>query len=149
MTAKGNEVATQVPTMDLESFDTFDEALAALQSAGIEGTVITEYGDGFTVADKASLVGVPFVVVGYKTSESDEYGQEFSVLHAVTKDNRKVVITDGSTGLHQQCQKIVSERGHMVGIGVPDGLVRSDYKVEDPREPGKMISATTFYFAGM
>lgn len=150
-------MATQelsLPDIDLGSIDSVNAALAALLGAGIEATVIEDFGDGFAVVDKDRLVGVPFVIVRYREQLSEQFKSGFAILHVVaeTEDGTviKGVITDGGTGINEQCRKIASERGGLAGIVVRQGLVKSEYDtVVNINGEDRDVHGTTYYFAGM
>ena len=140
------EVVTAEPMLDLTSVPTdFDAALEALREAGLEPQVITEFGDGFSVVDKASLVGTAFVIVADKIVKGD-FGP-MSVIHLVNARNEKGIIVDGSTGILAQHQNLLNVRGSLRGLVVPNGLTRSDYEATDAK--GNPVSATTFYLSGL
>lgn len=142
-------VATPMLTKDEESLaaiTSFADAMALIESAGIEIHSTEEYGDGFkllTTADKTQLVGVPFVVLGIKFAEGD-YGDDFAIIHLVTEDGRKCIITDGSTGIRAQAKRY-AEKGITAGLLVPRGLVQSDYTYLNDK--GVETPATTFYLS--
>lgn len=140
------DVAT-VPIMDdetLGSLGSFSDVLGLAQSVG--ATVVEyseEFGSGFTlVKDKNQLLGVEFMIVEMKIHEG-VHG-DFSVLHLVTIDDRKMIIVDGSTGIHAQVSAMLS-KGVSQFVHVKDGLNRSDYTYTD--ENGKEIPASTFYLS--
>jgi hypothetical protein len=146
--ATGNK-SVEVPNLidnetALHDVKTLDDALALLNSAGLSVSDISEYGTGFSVVDKATLVGVPFVALGYKMVKGD-FGP-MSVIFAVTKENAKVIIVDGSTGIKDQ---LASFEAAGLPPGGPfkceKGLSRSDYEYIDDK--GNHIPATTFYLS--
>lgn len=129
----------------LSSIASFDDAIALLKSAGVELHDSSEFGDGFEVVDKANLVDVPFVILGMKFAEGEFGGDGFVVIHLVTEDGRKCIITDGSTGVCKQARKY-AEKGLVAGVVFRNGLIRSDYKWTDPSD-GREKPATTFYLS--
>jgi hypothetical protein len=139
----------------LASITSFDDALALLKGSGIDVHSTEEFGDGFSVVeDKNTLVGAEFVTLGMKFSTGDH--GEFVIIHAVTKDGRKVIITDGSTGIFAQATKYAS-KGLTAGLRVPRGLIRSDFRYIDgvgvvkPGDAGydskEAKTATTYYLS--
>lgn len=137
----------------MRSIGSFDDALRVLEQAGI-GAIdySTEFGDGFQLLkgkdEKATLVGVPFVILGIKFAEGDYMKDgkpgEFAILHVVTKDGRKCILVDGSTGICEDAKDIV-KTGRTAGVLVPRGLSRSDYDYIDDK--GEKNPATTFYLS--
>jgi len=156
-------VAVPLITNDEETMGaikSFDDAIAVLAAAGVELHDSKEYGDGFDVADKNELVGVPFVILGMKFSEGEYGGNGFVIIHLVTKDGRKLIITDGSTGIRAQAEKYAA-RGLVAGVVFRDGLIRSDFRYVDDKTAANGIRivrasdpefasskpATTFYLS--
>lgn len=137
------------PVVDLSGVNTFDDALAALQAAGVVAEKITEYGDGFILADKkdkAALVGVPFIIVDSTVRVDKETDREYTSFRIVTGDGRKLVVNDGSQGIHTQGIALSAKRGTLAGLVVEHGLTGGEYTIEID---GKMEKASTFYFAGL
>jgi len=145
------EKSTPLYTTDqLADIKSFDDMMQLLADSGIQATEISEYGDGFEVLnDKRKLVNVPFGILDYKFSEKGDYGR-FSIVRLVTKDGRKLIVTDGSsTGIHHQMEDL-ERRGVRGGVMCPTGVVVSEYTYvgvdpktgEEIREPGE-----TFYFS--
>lgn len=124
----------------MREIESFADALQVLSDAGIEVESTEAYGDGFKVADKATLVGAPFIILGNKEVKG-EYGT-MTVLHAVCQDGRKVIIVDGSTGIHDQAANY-RRIGKTSGLLVPEGLKASHYTYTDDK--GKESPATTYY----
>jgi hypothetical protein len=137
---QSQEIATtrRFDTETLRSMATLDDALAALQSAGIAVKDMSEYGDGFEMLDdkdKRQLVGVPFVIIDATESEGD-YGKSFVVVSLMTRDGRKVRLTDGSTGIRDQIVRDVGGAGNAPGTLVAHGLRASDYRYCDNSNGG-------------
>lgn len=132
----------------LAGIGSFADAMQVLSDAGINAIDYSEeFGDGFTLLkgndEKATLVGVPFVILGIKFAEGD-YDTDFAILHVVTEDGRKCVVVDGSTGIRSQAH-VMADKGITAGVLVKNGLTRSDYDYID--EKGKKTPATTFYLS--
>jgi len=148
------EVAKSTPVYDdetLTNIKSFDDAKQVLADAGVQVTDISDYGDGFLVMDKAELVNVPFIILDYKFADGDFTGddgkpQKFSITRLVTADNRKAILTDGSTGMRKQLERL-ERRGVTGGILCQKGLTVSEYEFTD--EKGKKTPAKTYYFHGM
>lgn len=129
---------------ELRAITTFEEANAyAVEAYGGVDDVSTELGNGFTLlgkSDKAKLVGKPFLILFF-TLNAGDFGAYFSTIHAMTTDNRKVIINDGSTGIHKQLADYADRTNRNGGLMVPNGLRRSEYptcsneKCEKPRPP--------------
>ena len=129
---------------DIESWE---DALSLLTQAYGSVDVAEEIiGDGFAVLkDKRSVVGAPMLFINWKFVDGDQ--GEFAVIRAVAntvKGFRKLILTDGSTGIYDQLRKYSDRFGKFGGLAVRNGLRASDYEVQD-EETGKMKSATTFY----
>lgn len=147
--AAGNGVSKTTPvftTDQLAEVKSFDDMMQLLSDTGIETTEITDFGDGFAVAEsKRSLVNVPFVIMDYKFSAKGDFG-EFAILRLMTKDGRKLILTDGSTGICEQTRDL-ARRGVIGGILCPKGLTVSeyDYKGFDSKGNPTVTPAETFY----
>ena len=140
----------------LAAISSFEDAMALLGDAGISVHSTEEFGDGFSVLetkDKVQLVNVPFVILGMRFSTGDN--GDFVIIHLVTKDGRKLILTDGSTGIYSQAVKYNS-KGISAGLYVPKGLIKSDLRYDEksgkvvrPSEPGydEAKAATTYYLS--
>lgn len=127
---------------ELADIDSFDAALALIGEK-MGGTVVnsSDLGDGFSLLgtnDKGQLVGVPLVVMSVTFSEgeyvrADGSGQKikgtFATLRIVTKDGRKLILNDGSTGICAQLQELYERRPAVAGqpILCAKGLRVSEY----------------------
>lgn len=124
----------------LGAIDSFDAALMLLQDAGVVVESAADYGSGFSVVEKESLVGVPFVIVEWRFNDG-KFSEPFVSAECVTKHGDKVVINDGSTGICRQLREIAEQRENAgnpnarMGLVVPNGLTRTDYWFnEDTKE---------------
>lgn len=127
--------------------DAFADALALINSK-FDGKVVDvseEIGTGFGVVDdKAPYVGVPMVILKTEKHPNGDHGP-FWTLHAVTKDGRKIILNDGSTGIAAQLDAYYErypDRRHLPLV-VHKGLRSSTYPYTDDHGITKM--ATTFY----
>ena len=145
----GNEAVIATPIVDMSGVGSFDDALAALQSAGVTVERISEYGDGFILlnsTDKKSLVGIPFVIIDSQFRTDKETAREYATFRIMTGDGRKLIVNDGSTGLYRQAQELTTKRGSLAGLVVTEGLSGGEYTTEIN---GEIVKASTFYFAGV
>jgi hypothetical protein len=145
--------AVDIPGMRSPEFDadalagitSFDDALAlATETLGADNIVRAdeEIGDGFILLEKKdSLIGVPLMFLGWDFHMGD-FG-EFVSAKVVTKDGRKIILNDGSSGLYKQLAEYSAKKKRMGGLLVPNGLRKSDYEYED--EKGEKRPATTYY----
>lgn len=126
----------------LRGISTFEEARAiAATEWGEETDATKEIGTGFAVLngkEKDRLVGTPFIILSLDFNEGDM--GEFVSFLAVTEDNRKYVINDGSTGIHAQLKAWYEKTKKGGGILVRGGLRRSEY--DNPNGEGR---STTYY----
>lgn len=139
----------------LAGIDSFDAALAALASEGVQPETMDDYGTGFKVCnDKDRLIKVPFVILSWKFNQGD-FGL-FVSAEIVTKHGEKFILNDGSTGIKDQLVMVEEQRrkrGHPTpnaGLLVEGGLTRSDYKTMIPDgKTGELVesAATTYYLA--
>jgi len=118
--------------------NTFEEALAHYD-------VITFEGSPYAVTDKADLLGVDMVVLDYKFHQGS-FGEFVSVM-AITHDNRRVVFSDGSSGIYEQFRFMKDQAPNTTGgIRLPKGLTVSRYTYLD-KVTGKELPAATYYVA--
>lgn len=134
----------------LTSLESLSDLAELFASEGIASESIEDYGTGFTVVrNKRQLVEVPLVLITWKFSIGDKGAMV--VVHAMTKDKRKVIFVDGGSGIRDQLERITvmrRERGSMypqAALSVPGGLRVSDYTFED--QDGGEHEASTFYLA--
>lgn len=151
MNDKAVATTPQYSTEQLAGIQSFDDAVALLKDAGVKPSVISDYGDGFSVLDdKRKLVNVPFVLLDYKFSEGDYnkgpdgVGAEFAICRVVTQSGEKFLFTDGSTGICEQV-KDLRRRGIPGGVLCEKGISVSEYDWYN--EKGEKTPAKTFYLA--
>ncbi|QWY84662.1 hypothetical protein SEA_BADULIA_9 [Microbacterium phage Badulia] len=144
--SKNNATAADLATAEFWKFDgdinsvtSFDEI-----ASSAEAIVFNPY--EVVNQDKDTLIGVPFVIRHGRIGHDDETGNDYAVLYVVDKDNRMLVVTDGSTGIMQQFLKLVQDHGRAGGFLIPNGLRKSEYMYEDPNT-GKKSPAATYYLA--
>lgn len=101
---------------------------------------------------KDTLIGVEFIIT--KVSVNQGNSGPFVSLTAVTRDDRTVVINDGSSGIASQMFELVSKYGVDKPIHVPGGLRKSVYYVDKDtlkvvgKEPQpNSFAAATYYLA--
>lgn len=138
----------------------FNSAMDVFKSAGVAVDQVSDYGHGFSLiktAEKHTLIGQPMVLVQWSFNSSDKHYDEhgeplpFVSIYIVTKDRRKVIINDGSTGIYRQLRTVSDARiakNHPMpngGLVVPQGLTCATYPYTD--ENGKTSEATTFYLS--
>lgn len=145
MATKANKTpVTQAVNPDnFDSVSSFDEAVSVLEDLGVAIHNAEDLSDNdFIVVDQATLVGVPFLVLSARMNQG-KFG-DFLTFHAITKDGRKVIVNDGSTGLKRQALALGSA---FVGSLHQRGLRISEYTYED--DQGGQIAAKTYYFAAL
>jgi len=140
----------------LAGIRSFSDAIGVLKDSGIVPESASDYGTGFHVADKATLVGVPFVALAWRFNTGayerapGEVG-DFVSVECVTERGDKVVINDGSTGICRQLRAITDQRemrGHATpqhGLLCERGLAKSEYEYVDDK--GRKSPAATYYLA--
>lgn len=146
-TTSGTVVPLGFDEATLRGIANFADALAL--AGPVES--VTEYlGTGFRVlptSEKSTLVGVPFLILEWHFSEGDQ-GEFVSIL-AVTRNDEKVIINDGSTGIKDQMHQLGDSRP----LAVPGGLRSSTFYYnsttkETSNRPREGFSpATTYYLA--
>lgn len=137
-------IAKRFDDETLASLASMDDAIALLTAEGMEIRDVKDLiGDGFSLTEKNVLVNVPFLIFDSKIVDGGDHGA-FSVTRVVTSDGRKLVLTDGGTGIHRQIQQMHG-RGIYGGVLCKEGLTVSEYDYTD--EKGKVTPAKTYYFA--
>lgn len=141
------EMVVKLSDDALTGITSFEDALALLtETYGAESVVLASevLGDGFALLDskdKHKLVGEMFVIVNW-SFHIGENG-EYVIARIVTANNRKLVLTDGSTGICKQLSTYSANTGKYAAMVVKQGLRRSDYTFTN--EQGEEKSATTYY----
>ena len=131
-----------------------DDAIAAANAAGLDVQDITDFGDGFVLldsGDKATLKGVPFVIMDGMNRVDKSTGRSYVSLRIVTGDGRKLIVNDGSVGIYEQAQSIFEKRGTLRGLIVKDGLTGGEYTttITNSKGESEKVTASTYYFAGV
>lgn len=139
---------------DTRNVDSYEAALAAIQAAG--GTV--DKASEFEVLDKkdkATLVGVPFVAIQWRFNTGDM--GEFVSVEIITKDKRKLILNDGSTGIYAQLKHLTEDRMRknpalplavaLCGVEANQGLRVSEFDYTDDK--GNTSKAQTYYIQGL
>jgi len=134
-----------IPTAELGEIESFEQAVALAQATYGADVVVNAadvLGDGFKLlTNKSTLIGVGFFAVAWNFTMGDH--GEFVAVKAITKDNQKLVITDGSKGIYEMLVNYSKQTGRYGGLFVPNGLRKSDYTYTDDK--GDEKAATTFY----
>lgn len=128
---------------DLRDLRSWDDIVNLASERDIPTTNIADVlGDGFSLLDnKTLLLDVPFVIVTWTLSTGDI--GEFATVRLMTRDGRKLIINDGSTGIRDQIKSMIN-RGVQPPTMVVRGLRVSRYSYTDPAT-GKVTPAETFY----
>lgn len=127
--------------------ETCFQALTPAQRWEITHVVNTEDLDGgYTLLrDKDQLVGSEFIITSHTERFSEQFGSTYSVIRLITKaTNSRVVITDGSTGIHFQLSDLPDD----AFVYCKNGLVRSDYPASEDYDPEARTgrpAGTTYY----
>lgn len=142
------EIVRLISNEQLKGIQSFEDAIALAQEIYGELASSDELGNGFVMVEKETLLGVPFVVVDTSVKPSEKFKRDgqpslWAIIRAVTKDHKKVIITDGSTGLCQQIIQWRTEKGKTGGFMAFHGLRKSEYEYTD--EKGNTSPATTYY----
>lgn len=133
--------------LELRDIKSFDDAVNVLANAGVAVVDVTEYGTGFEVTPKVELLNVPFVILDAKVvpGEKSDTGKPFLVVFALTNTNKKCILTDGSTGMYAQSEKIGVS--NLIGTVHKKGLTASEYDYVNDK--GEHSPAKTYYFVGI
>ena len=133
----------------LGQITSIDDALSALADAGLGVSGIEDFGSGFVLTDKDQLKGAEMLLLQWRFSEGD-FGPFVSVA-ALTRDGRRVIFNDGSTGIYKQLRTVTltrlknGETNMQAGLTATNGLKESTYTYED--EKGVKRPASTYYLS--
>ena len=128
---------------DLQAVQSYSDALELLNRGGVTVATIEDFGDGFILTDKETLLKSPFVILGYNLFNGT-YGEAVAI-RLVTEDGRKCLITDGGEGIRKQCQEFAA--AGVKAIVCPRGLTVSNYFYLNEKT-GKEEPAQTYYIGG-
>jgi hypothetical protein len=145
VSSQGKELQTQevlFSTQNYRDITSFSDAIKLLESSGVDLVSAEDLGDGFSVADKSTLVGVPMVCLTAMIRTGDM--GEYVVCRNVAKDGRKVVVVDGSTGLKDQLVDYMETHNGNFPRRWDHGLRVSKYTFYD-NSTDKDIPAETYY----
>lgn len=121
---------------DLRAIASFEDAKRLLMEQGVEMRDAShEIGDGFVMLEnKDDLVNKPLIILAWMFTDGD-FGDKYSILRLVTADGRKLVVTDGGTGIKAQLQEYTERTGIQQGLFVERGLRKSEYDTDVNGQP--------------
>jgi hypothetical protein len=97
---------------------------------------------GPILENKEALAGVPLVIVAWEFHDGSM--GNFVSMYVLTKDERRFIVNDGSTGIHDQLKTLTDEQGVNSMLVCEKGFRVSRYQVENPKT-GAMLDAETWY----
>ena len=133
----------------LGQITSIDQALTALADKGLSVSGIEEFGSGFVLTEKDQLKGAEMLLLQWRFSDGD-FGPFVSVA-ALTRDGRRVIFNDGSSGIYKQLRTVTltrlknGETNMQAGLTATHGLKESTYTYED--EQGVKRPASTYYLS--
>lgn len=144
--AQSKELAKQLfSSEELHEISSFDDALKlAAEKFGHDNIALASdvIGDGFKLLEsKDQLIGTQILLLSWDFYMGDH--GEFAAIRVVTRDGRKLVVNDGSSGIRDQLMAYEAKTQRKGGLLVEKGFRRSDYEYED--EKGQKKPATTYY----
>ena len=169
---EANDTSTTVAVTDpvfkvgeMDEFVSFEQAIEFLSARGVDLIPANEVlGDGFDGVEKAELLNKVFVIMKVTKTVGKQFNVPMVIIHAITREGRRVRFSDGSTGIRDQLA-MFQERYGRNGVGmVVNGLVDSTYTVmqrddngmyvrDENGDPipflqnGKEIKGTTYYLS--
>lgn len=150
MSAQPNTVATVTP--DFSRLETAGQVADFFANLGVQVEKAADVlSDGFElIEDKGTLVKTPMALLSWSFSESKEYGGEYVVVRAITRDNRRIRFVDGSTGIRKQLRDLTDKRvneshPYPTGALLCGGLRVSEYDYTNDK--GKTAKARTYYIS--
>jgi hypothetical protein len=134
---------------ELRGLSDWDQAMRLAMSVTGEAPIMAseEMGDGFQLIDsergKATLIDVPFVLLEWTFRDGD-FGTYVSC-RGMTKEGRKFILNDGSTGIAEQLAKLTKDNnGRMSNLVVGKGLRVSEYPTDVNGQPLDKKTAKEF-----
>lgn len=130
------DATEQFRALTAENVNAVMEFEEAIKASGFNVEDITFIGSPFRILqgdEKAELIGVPFFIRSWRFTIDKDTERPYVVIHAITKANDMVIITDGSTGIHKQLEALTVKRiseGHAAPMEqalVANGLRVSEY----------------------
>ena len=117
----------------------------------VSADTIANYGTGFTVVKKESLINKQFVILEWHFYPSDKGPGDMVTVHAFTKEGDKVIFNDGSSGIREQLRRVMNTRikagadevSACRALLVNGGLKSRTYDYTNP-DTGEVSKATTF-----
>lgn len=144
-------VKRQLTSEQLANISSYDDVFGEEFGQYVDAS---DLGDGFAMGDKADLVGKEFAIIDWEYGKNNDYGNPFVIVRLVTKEPfRKLIITDGGTGIMRQLELIHQmSKGKVKKVLCKGGLRASEYWVDDVTgKPvgddyaGKKKKAVTYY----
>lgn len=144
-TSPGTEVAKVKTWTDEDLLNVTPESIGTMfAQKGLEVTDAGALGNGFTLLkseEKTKLLGVDMFILEWQKRIDLDTNGEFYSLMVLTRDGKKYIVNDGSTGIAAQLDVAVA-RGITAPLRVAKGLRVSEYPVE---VDGRKTMAKTFY----
>jgi hypothetical protein len=135
-----------VGAIDIRGMDLSQDlrTVAEIRDSGLVVSIAKDVlGDGYRLAEKEKLVGVPFFILAARFTIDQATLREFVSIKVLTeKTEERFVVNDGGTGIFDQ-MKDRENKGIPLPIYCENGLRQSDYVFE--HEDGTKSPATTFY----
>lgn len=131
---KGNSVISRD---SLDTALTFAEAVSEAEAYGLspeEYTVVTNIYEPLG-KNKDALLAKPFFVRSVRFSADKITGNPFVILHVVSHDGNRYLVTDGSSGIYKQMDALVTRRiteGHKTPYNfymIANGLRKSEFGI--------------------
>ena len=135
----------------LAAIDSFDAVLALVRAQGLATANASDLGNGFVLLankDKPKLIGVSLVILDWRFNAGDH--GEFVSMMVLTKDGKKYIVNDGSTGIYENMKALTRKLGGGRAVTyVPKGFTQSDYMFDEVQKDGSTVRkpATTFYLS--
>lgn len=134
-----------IPTETLAQVSSFNDAIALAEDIygkDVIAVAADVLGDGFRIVeDKDTLIGVSFFALSWNFVVGDH--GEYVIVRAITQDDQKLLITDGSTGIRDMLSHYSKQTGRYGGLFCRKGLRRSDYTYTNDK--GEERDASTYY----
>jgi hypothetical protein len=154
-TTKANSTDVVIPNRysdeELTNITNIGDVNKLFAQYGVSADTIANYGTGFTVVKKDTLINKKLVILEWHFYPSDKGPGDMVTVHAFTNEGDKVIFNDGSSGVREQLRRVmntrmkngVDEATACRALYVNGGLKSRTYDWTDP-DTGEISKATTF-----
>jgi hypothetical protein len=134
---------------ELESITSWEQAIREAANLFTGGIINAQE---YEAVDKEDLIDKPFLILSWEKGVKSDYRDgEFVIVKAITPDNKKILFTDGSTGIRDYLFRVTARTGRTGGVNAVKGLRVSKYGLTaddmpcDMDSPDRVGIGATYY----